>query len=157
MATPEIHIMPIKMLLSLEAFPPQSIAILNSSDPVDTSRLPIPNRLLCYQDLDYESPRSFTPELADQIAGFVKAYQKQTSHIYVCCQAAQSRSPGIAAALYTYFGLDPIEIFRQPKYQPNALCYRLLTEALGVGASDEEIDSLIYANIQAFKKAIRGN
>lgn len=156
METPQIHIMPIKKLLSLNDFAERSIAILNSSDPVDTARLPMPSFLACYQDLDYESPRSFSPALAMQMADFVRSHQGQITHIYVCCQAAQSRSPGIAAALYAYFGRDPIEIFQQAQYQPNALCFRLLAEALDVPVTDSQLDGLLYANMRAFKRAIQG-
>ena len=156
MATPKIHILPIKRLLAMGEFPEHSVAILNSSDPVDTSRLPIPSCPVYYQDLDYESPRSFSPALAAQIADFVKMNEASTDHIYVCCQAAQSRSPGIAAALYVYFGRDPMDIFLQAQYQPNALCFRLLTEALGVPVTDAQLDGLLYANMRAFKRALQG-
>lgn len=155
MATPRIHILPIRALLSRKAFPGNSIAIISSSDTVDTSGLPIPSCLAYYQDLDYESPRSFTPELAGRIAAFIKSHADSTDHIFVSCQAGQSRSPGIAAALYTYYGRDPMEVFQQPIYQPNVLCYRLLTDALGVPVSDWEIDALIHVNTTAFRNAIR--
>lgn len=154
MSMPEIYIFPIKALLSMTDFPENTIAIINSSEPVNTEALIVPHCAVCYQDLDYESPRSFTPELAQQIANFVRKHRDPIHHIFVCCQAAQSRSPGIAAALYTYYGLDPLEIFSQPQYHPNVLCYRLLTEAFGIQIQDYQIDTLLHANDKAFKNAL---
>ncbi len=154
MINPQIHVLPIKALLSMPSFPQKSIAIISSSDEVDATLLPVPYHVANYQDLDYEDPRSFSPELANQMAVFIRAHKAEVQNIYVSCQAAQSRSPAIAAALYTCYGTNPLCIFEQPQYKPNMLCFRLLTDALGVPITDIQIENLICANTQAFKAAI---
>lgn len=92
---------------------------------------------------------------AQTFAEFIKALDANVTDIYVCCQAGESRSPGLAAAVYHYYGLDPHDVFSNPQYHPNVLCFRLLTEALGVPVEDGFIDQLIYENQQAFKLAIK--
>lgn len=50
--------------------------------------------------------------------------------IIVQCEAGQSRSAGVAAALMKYFNNDDTPIFNNPRYTPNMLCYRLTLEVL---------------------------
>lgn len=44
--------------------------------------------------------------------------------IIVQCEAGQSRSAGVAAALMKYLWNDDTAIFNNHKYTPNMLCYR---------------------------------
>lgn len=50
--------------------------------------------------------------------------------IIVQCEAGQSRSAGVAAALMKYFNNDDTPIFNNPRYTPNMLCYRRTLEML---------------------------
>lgn len=45
-------------------------------------------------------------------------------NIIVNCEAGQSRSAGVAAALMYYFNHDDMPIFGAPRYTPNMRCYR---------------------------------
>lgn len=155
MAVPNIHIMPIKRFISAPDIPKGAVAIMSSSEQIDESRVKIPFVVAYYQDLDYEDPRAFSLAQAKTFAEYIKSLDTNVTDIYVCCQAGESRSPGLAAAVYHYYGLDPHDVFRNPKYHPNVLCFRLLTEALGVPVEDVLIDQLIYENQQAFKLAIK--
>lgn len=47
-------------------------------------------------------------------------------HIIVHCDAGQSRSAGIAAALSKYYNGSDEEFFNNPHMTPNMLCYRLM-------------------------------
>lgn len=153
MTTPNIHIMPLKRLLSLTAVPADAVAVISSSYPVQPGKIPIPHTAACYQDRDDESAQSFSPEQAGQFAAFVK--NSNAKEIYVCCDAGQSRSPAIAAALRRYFGQDELAIWRDPAYHPNALCYRRMCQALGICVTDQEMDRRIYISRTAFRAAIQ--
>ena len=50
--------------------------------------------------------------------------------ILVNCNAGQSRSAGVAAALMFYFNNDDTPIFDNPMYKPNMLCYRTVLNEL---------------------------
>lgn len=50
--------------------------------------------------------------------------------IIVQCEAGQSRSAGVAAALMKYFWNDDTTIFNNHKYTPNMLCYRTMLNEL---------------------------
>lgn len=50
--------------------------------------------------------------------------------VIVQCEAGQSRSAGIAAALMKYFWNDDTAIFNNHKYTPNMLCYRTMLNEL---------------------------
>lgn len=50
--------------------------------------------------------------------------------IIVHCDAGVSRSAGIAAALMKHYNGDDSEIFDNPRYVPNMLCYRTMLNVL---------------------------
>ena len=51
-------------------------------------------------------------------------------NILVNCNAGQSRSAGVAAALMYYFNENDKPIFDNPMYKPNMLCYRTVLNEL---------------------------
>ena len=107
-----------------------------------------------YEDLDYECPgRSFSQMDATAFADFVKNLEADV--LYCCCDAGESRSPAVAAAVMRYFGLDDLQIWRNPHYHPNLLVFEMLAAALGAAVSDEEKDFRFYTNQKAFRDAVR--
>lgn len=79
------------------------------------STYPIKGGLMKYKD-------------AKKIAEFVSQNKDKT--IIVHCDAGQSRSAGVAAAISRYYNNDESEYFDNPRYTPNMLCYRLMTNAM---------------------------
>ena len=65
---------------------------------------------------------------ADKIAEFVS--QNRDKVIIVHCDAGQSRSAGVAAAISRYYNGCDFEYFDHPCYTPNMFCYRLMMEAM---------------------------
>ena len=103
----EIHIIPIKKLYSLlkETSIDNSVAVIASSEEIDSQKIPIPHIVEYFDDIDREIyGRSMTLEQASRYAQFVTGLDNSVSHIYCCCQSAQSRSAAIASALYKYYG-----------------------------------------------------
>lgn len=131
-------------------------AIISSTEHPEAKYLPdFPCMLRVYEDVDREIPeRSFSNEDAEVIAGFVRSQIDFVDTLYICCDAAESRSPAVAAAVMRYFGLDDTEIWRNPHYHPNMLVFLRLCEALGVSVSDGEADALMYDNVKAFRDAL---
>ncbi|MFI5340708.1 MAG: hypothetical protein ACHQ7N_12830 [Candidatus Methylomirabilales bacterium] len=77
----------------------------------------------------------FTPEMAAQVAAFVEQWRDDVSRIVVHCEAGISRSCAVASALALYFTGDDTR--ERQSGCPNALVYKLMTEALKVeGAAD---------------------
>ena len=65
---------------------------------------------------------------AKKIAEFVSYYKDKI--IIVHCDAGQSRSAGVAAALSKYYNNDDSEYFDNPRFTPNMWCYRQIMNAL---------------------------
>jgi predicted protein tyrosine phosphatase len=69
---------------------------------------------------------------AKKIKDFVLKYEEDYSidKIIVNCEAGQSRSSGVAAAILKYMFNDDSQIFDNHKYIPNMLCYRTVLNEL---------------------------
>lgn len=65
---------------------------------------------------------------AKKIAEFISKYEDKT--IIVHCDAGQSRSAGVAAAISRYYNNYDFEYFENPRYTPNMFCYRLMMDAM---------------------------
>lgn len=65
---------------------------------------------------------------AKKIAEFVS--QNRNKIIIVHCDAGQSRSAGVAAAISRYYNNYDSEYFDNPRYTPNMFCYRLMMNAM---------------------------
>ena len=130
-------------------------AIISSSSEIDIEKVHcIPYVFRQYEDLDYECPgRSFSQADATAFADFVNNLEADV--FYCCCDAGESRSPAVAAAVMRYFGLDDMQVWKNPHYHPNMMVFEMLANALGVAVSDEEKDHLLYTNQKAFRDAIR--
>ena len=156
--TPEIRVCPLKRLYQLIASENTHrwAAIISSSSQPDIRKLGSAAYVFRrYDDIDMEIPgRSFSREDADAFAGFLSAQAPKADVIYCCCDAGESRSPAVAAAVSRYFSVRDDHIWQNPHYHPNMLVFDRLTTALGVPVSDEEKDLLIYLNRKAFTDAI---
>lgn len=78
-------------------------------------------------DCDDEVSGGITESDADKIREFIIKYTENTYDIdliIVNCEAGQSRSAGVAAAIMKYLWNDDTAIFDNRKYTPNRLCYR---------------------------------
>ena len=75
--------------------------------------------------------------------------------IYCSCDAGESRSPAVAAAVMRYLGMDDMKIWKNLHYHPNMLVFVMLSAGLGNEISDEERDYLIFTNQTAFRNALR--
>jgi len=131
-------------------------AVLSSSTEPEASRLPkISYVFRQYEDLDYECyGRSFSSEDAKAFADYVKG-MANVDTLYCCCDAGESRSPAVAAAVMRYLGMDDMAVWRNPHYHPNMLVFAMLMDAVNLSISDEEKDYLLYTNQKAFRDAIR--
>ena len=152
-----IHICPIKWLYQTLAEGPTGKcgAIISSSSKIDTAKLfGIFYVFRQYEDLDYECPgRSFSQMDATAFADFVKNLEADV--LYCCCDAGESRSPAVAAAVMRFLGLDDMQVWENPHYHPNMLVFEMLANTLGVAISDQEKDFRFYTNRKAFRDAIR--
>ena len=152
-----IQICPIKKLYQIiaEEDVGNCGAIISSSSEINAVKLRgIPYIFRQYEDLDYESPgRSFSQTDAAAVADFIKNLGADV--LYCCCNAGESRSPAVAAAVMRYFGLDDLQVWKNPHYHPNMLVFEMLADALDVEVSDEEKDYRFYINQKVFRDAIR--
>lgn len=78
---------------------------------------------------------AFTPDLAQQVVGFVRQQMTQGTRLFVIhCEAGISRSAGVATALSRHYNQD--ESFFLLNYRPNRWVRKCLLESL-----EEEIDA----------------
>lgn len=154
-----IQIWPIKRLYQIlaDGNTDKCGAIISSASKIDTAKLyGVSYVFRQYEDLDYECPgRSFSQTDAAAFAEYAKSLVNAVDTLYCCCDAGESRSPAVAAAVMRYFGLDDMQIWRNPHYHPNMLVFEMMTNVLGAEVSDEEKEFRFYTNQKAFQDAIR--
>lgn len=132
-------------------------AIISSSSEPDTCRIPnIAYVYRQYEDLDADVPgRSFARNDAAAIVDFLMNLAPEVDTIFCCCDAGESRSPAVAAAVCRCYGQDDSHIWKNPQYHPNMLVFQTLTGMMGIPVSDAEAEFLFYTNRKAFRDAIR--
>ena len=150
-----LHIMPIKNFLKLNITSNRSAAIISTSLDIDKTKIACPYALAEYMDFDYESPRSFSVKQSYVFAAFLKQLDQNTKDLYICCDAVESRSPAIAAAIHRWLAQSDNYIWESVKYHPNILCFCRMLESLNLSITDTEIDTLIQTNRSAFKNAVQ--
>ena len=93
-------------------------------------------------DIDGNYPISngrMTIDDAEIIADVIE--RNQDKHIIVHCDAGQSRSAGVAAALAKYYNNNDEEYFNNTHMVPNMWCYRLMLVALyGENYSERNVE-----------------
>lgn len=63
---------------------------------------------------------------AQAIIGFVEGKLDKVDFFIVHCEAGQSRSAGVAAALSKWINGEDWDYFLNPKYTPNSYCYQII-------------------------------
>ena len=68
---------------------------------------------------------------ASMVAMFINKWKdKSVDELWVHCDAGISRSSGVAAAIMKYLTGSDEEIFNNPRYIPNSICYNKTLNAL---------------------------
>lgn len=86
-----------------------------------------------FDDVNRGGENCITREDAMKIAKFVMRHvnlKTCVDHILVHCEAGQSRSAGVAAAILKFYTGNDMQIYGNPKYTPNSTCYSMVLEAL---------------------------
>lgn len=84
-----------------------------------------------FMDANENHPYAFDLEDANAIIDFVnEAIERNISEFYICCDAGESRSPAIAAALLEAYNQDSDYIWNDNAYHPNKYVYKLMKEAV---------------------------
>lgn len=157
-----INILPIKGLLLRKEWlgiKKPLAAVLCSSYTIDAEKFDwISNKLmLSFADTaDAGGDRAFTQAMAEQIKAFVDSLNK-ASLLYFCCDSGESRSTAIAAATYRYMNKDEMIVWRDPRYHPNPLVYRIMCRTYGLQVTDEKIDELTLINRMEFRNAVKNS
>lgn len=84
---------------------------------------------LQFEDVCGNSPNAITENDAQRIVEFVDKYVDNVDKVIVHCEAGQSRSAGVAAAILKYFTGDDTQIYDNPQYTPNSTCYTKVLQA----------------------------
>ena len=114
----------------------EQVVIISISSILISSACIIPNKLngivdvlkVKFNDTDSKELTDFgiNETEAKKICDFVNKYKNIPiiDKIIVHCEAGQSRSAGVAAAIMKYLNNDDTPIFNNNRYHPNMLCYR---------------------------------
>ena len=92
-------------------------------------------------------------EHAEIIKHFVFALPREITTLIICCAGGFSRSPAIAAGILKGLGYSDTHIWKNPRYSPNMLCYRMMLKAYGKSTVFACLKKCI--NKKAFSKAQR--
>lgn len=96
-----------------------------------------------------------TPQTARKIAVYFDDLTETCERLFICCDAGESRSAAVAAALLRAEGRDDKKlIWCKAKYHPNPHVYRTLCQVYGIRISALEIRRLVRINKKALKKSI---
>ena len=155
---PQLRVMPIKKMLDWVATHENTHAavLVAASYNLDTEKLPHNFVVEMFDDIDFDCPgRSITEEQANHYADFVQDLSDDTEIIICACNAGESRSAALCAALCEYYNIDSAWIWGSPHYHPNMLVFDVFTQALGLNIDDARKDTLIYTNRSAFTNAIK--
>ena len=155
---PQLIVMPIKKMLEwVSTYENTRIAVLvAASYDLDFAKLPSNCVVEMFDDIDFDCPgRSITEEQAERYASFVQALPDDTEIIVCACNAGESRSAALCAALCEYYNVDSAWIWGSPHYHPNMLVFDMFTQALGLSIDDTKKDALFQTNRTAFINAIR--
>ena len=156
--TPQLMVMPIKKMLEwVSTHENTHIAVLvAASYDLDAAKLPHNCVVEMFDDIDFDCPgRSIVEEQANHYAAFVQDLAADTEMIICACNAGESRSAALCAALCAYYHIDSAWIWESPRYHPNILVFDMFTQALGLYIDDTQKDALLQTNRAAFKNAIR--
>ena len=105
-----------------------------------------------YQDvIEEESGNAFSYDMAKVIQEYILS--KKPKIIFLCCDAGESRSAGIAAALYRLYGYDENLIWESAFVRPNSLCYKRMCEVLGI-FNQVDFERFVCMNESAFHNAV---
>ncbi|NLI22438.1 MAG: hypothetical protein GX418_12950 [Clostridiales bacterium] len=129
-----------------------------SSYPIRENALPeVPDKLfLDFDDVpDERRPHAFTPAMADAARVFLMSLRPDLRTLAVCCDGGQSRSAALAAAILRAQGGQDQCIWRDARYSPNPLVFRLQCDALGVPVSAAGLRYRVWRNRRAFSRAGR--
>ena len=155
---PQLMVMPIRRMLDwVSTQESKHIAVLvAASYDLDPAKLP-PNCVVeMFDDIDFDCPgRSITEEQANHYAAFVQDLAADIETVICSCNAGESRSAALCAALCEYYNVDSAWIWDSPHYHPNMLVFDMFTQALGLCIDDNRKDALIQSNRAAFTNAIR--
>ena len=154
----EIMICPIKQLymLALDGDMSEVAVLAVSSYDISQEKLKVFSKKLCLNFNDITNAAdalAFTDDKAKQVAEYIKTLQDDLDTLFVCCDSGQSRSSAMAAAILRYKGFDDMKIWRNPKYCPNPLVYKLLCKAFKIDVTDEEVNEKIKINEKAYSDA----
>jgi predicted protein tyrosine phosphatase len=84
---------------------------------------------LAFDDVEQGEINCITDADAMSIVDFIYDWKDKCDFIIVHCEAGQSRSAGVCAAIMKYIENDDWPIFDNPKYTPNMTCYRKVLNA----------------------------
>ena len=104
---------------------------------------------------DEDNPKSFSLDDGEKIKSFIASLPNNITDLFVLCDAGESRSTAIAAAILLFAGRNDEPVWNNPFYHPNPLVFRRLCQAFGIEMTEEQIESKKKQNGDAFKNAIK--
>jgi len=73
--------------------------------------------------------------LDGDIKDFIDSVLNDYEQLYICCDSGESRSAAIAAATYMNLGFSDKSIWKNCKYHPNKLVYKVMCMEYGIKIS----------------------
>ncbi len=98
---------------------------------------------------------AITSEQANEIIGFIKNLPICIQDLYICCDAGESRSPAVAAAILRMSGKDDNVIWENPFYHPNWLIFQVICREFGLLMPDWHIKQLVELNKRCYINSVR--
>ena len=105
--------------------------------------------------LNEADPGGFTAEHGKRIRAFVETLPESVSDLFVFCDAGESRSTAIAAALLLASGRSDNAVWDNPFYHPNTLVFARLCQVFGMELGKEQIAGKRRQSEEAFRNAAK--
>ena len=111
---------------------------------------------LSFADTTNENdPRCFSAEHGKKIKFFVESLPQTVSDLFIFCDAGESRSTAIAAAILLWIGRSDEPVWSNPFYHPNIFVFGRLCKTFGIEMTEEQIASKKRQSEDAFKNAMK--
>ena len=111
---------------------------------------------LSFADITNENdPNCFSLEHGKEIRAFYESLPPSVTDLFIFCDAGESRSTAIAAAILLAGGRSDAPVWSNPFYHPNTFVFGRLCQAFGMKMTEAQIAEKKRQSEDAFRSAMK--
>lgn len=107
---------------------------------------------------DYYRPiagiKLMSPSQGEEIKSFIDKYKDEAVQVIVHCHSGRSRSSAIAVGISLYLNQCDMWVWENTRYSPNIHCLNIMNDVLGIGLSENEIDTKYEISREIYERSL---